>query len=97
MEKRNNDELLRRIKEAKKRYNLSHAKIAAAAGLAASTVTNQLCGHYKLDIDVVSAVLELCPDLSSEWLLRGKGNMTDKADLELLIARVDALEKRVGV
>lgn len=98
MERRNNEELLQRIKEARQLYHLSYAKIAAAAGMAVSTVTNQIRGKYKLDIDVVCAILELCPTMPAEWLMRGKGSMIQgNAELESIIARIAALENKVGI
>ena len=70
-----NTQLLDRLTQAKRLYKLSAAKIAATAGMAVSTAQNQLFGRYKLDIDIVNAVLSLCPDLSAEWLMRGEGQM----------------------
>jgi len=89
-------QLLERCLKAKKQNKLSVAQIATQAGMAKSTVQNQLKGRYKIDVDVVGAILLLCPDLSAEWLLRGEGVQTQtQAALLDLARRIDALESRV--
>ena len=91
----NNTQLLERVLQAKRLYKLSAAKIAHQAGMAVSTAQNQLFGRYKLDIDILSAVLALCPDLSAEWLMRGAGTIRKKTiELSDIIKRIEALEQK---
>ena len=86
-------QLLRRCLAAKQLYGLSVTKIAEQAGMAKSTVHNQLNGRYKLDVDVVGAIAELCQGLSAEWLLRGTGTSTiTTTDLADIVRRIEALE-----
>lgn len=40
-----------------------------------TTVNNQLIGKRSVSIDLILNILLAFPEISSEWLLRGKGNM----------------------
>lgn len=91
-------ELLARVKQAKQINRLTIMQIAKEAGMHQPTVTNQLNGHFNLDIRVVLAVAKLCPNISAEFLLRGNGDVlidrTDnvkQAQLEARIARLERL------
>ena len=92
-------ELLARVKQAKQINRLTIMQIAKEAGMHQPTVTNQLNGHFNLDIRVVLAVAKLCPNVSAEFLLRGHGEMyaatTSESghpnDLELRIARLEQI------
>lgn len=44
-------------------------------GVAQTTLSNQLHSSRGISIDVVLLTLNAFPDLSAEWLLRGKGEM----------------------
>lgn len=68
-------ELLERVRQAKRLNKLSVETIAKEAGMHRPTVQNQLYGRYNLDIRVVLALARLCPNISCNWLLRGEGAM----------------------
>ena len=87
--------LLSRLRQAKRYYGLSNARIAEAAGMTVATVTNQLQGKYKPDIDLVLGVLSLCPTLSAEWLMRGTGEMEGKSEVARLADAVARLAERL--
>lgn len=88
-------ELLQRIRQAKRYYGLTNGKIAETAGMTTATVTNQLQGKYKPDMDVVIAVLSLCPKMSAEWLMRGNGSMERSDELKRIADAIDELGKDV--
>lgn len=44
-------------------------------GIAQTTLSSQLCSTRGISINVISLTLIAFPDVSAEWLLRGKGNM----------------------
>lgn len=67
--------LCERVLHIKKAYRLTFDAIAAEAGMSRSTVINQINGRFNLDIRVVLAVGALCPDVSADYLLRGRGDM----------------------
>ena len=46
-----------------------------AIGISQKTVNNQLNGLRSVSLDFVNAILDTYPDISAEWLLRGKGEM----------------------
>ncbi len=92
-------ELLARVKQAKQINRLTIMQIAKEAGMHQPTVTNQLNGHFNLDVRVVLAVAKLCPNVSAEFLLRGNGDVlidrTDNVKQAQLEARVARLERLV--
>lgn len=68
------NEMLIRIKLILKDRKIAQEKLAAAAGMSVWTLTKQLNGVYKLNIDVLYALFRLCPNLSPDWLLFGRGD-----------------------
>jgi hypothetical protein len=44
-------------------------------GVSQSTLSSQLLSKTGIQINVITATLERFPDISAEWLLRGKGEM----------------------
>lgn len=71
--------LLERINQARRMNGVTVAQIAAQLGTYTATVNNQLTGKHALDIRVLLAVSQLCPNISSDWLLRGTGDMLKSA------------------
>ena len=67
--------MISRIKEIIAHYNLSNRAFAIKCGLKDNTFINQLNGLREVSLNTVSAILLSFEDISSEWLLRGKGNM----------------------
>ena len=75
--------VLQRIIDFSESKFLSKKKFAEAIGMEQTTVNNQLIGKRGLSIDLVLSVLDTFKDISAEWLLRGKGEMTKQpADQE---------------
>ena len=68
--------MLIRIKILLQERMITRKQLAAEAGVSIWTLTKQLNGIYKINIDVLFALFRLCPDLSADWLLFGKGEMT---------------------
>lgn len=67
--------LCERVLRTKKTHRLTFQQIAEVSGMSRSTIINQLNGYFNIDIRVVLAVAELCPDVSADYLLRGRGEM----------------------
>ena len=67
--------LCERVLRTKKAYRLTFQQIAEVSGMSRSTIINQLNGYFNIDIRVVLAVAQLCPDVSADYLLRGRGDM----------------------
>ena len=72
--------MLIRIKILLKERKISQEQLAKEAGISVWTLSKQLNGVYKLDIDVLYALFRLCPDLSPDWLLFGRGDITKNAN-----------------
>ena len=70
------NEMLIRIKILLKERKISQEQLSEAAGVSFWTLSKQLNGVYKLNIDVLYALFRLCPDLSPDWLLFGRGDIT---------------------
>ena len=92
--------LCERVLKTKKANRLTFQQIAEVSGMSRSTIINQLNGHFNIDIRVVLAVVELCPDVSADYLLRGRGEMCVAAtsasghhdtDLESRVARLEQI------
>lgn len=67
--------MVERIKTIIAHYDLSIRAFAIKCGLKDNTLTNQLNGVRELSLATVNAILSTFEDISSEWLLRGKGTM----------------------
>ena len=67
--------MISRIKEIITYSGLSDRAFALRCGLAQNTPNRQLNGVRELSLSTVNAILNTFTDISSEWLLRGKGQM----------------------
>ena len=67
--------MIERIKTIIAHYDLSIRAFDIKCGLKDNTLTNQLNGVRELSLATVNAILSTFEDISSEWLLRGKGTM----------------------
>lgn len=67
--------MISRIKEIITYSGLSYRAFALRCGLAQNTLNRQLNGVRELSLSTVNAILNTFTDISSEWLLRGKGQM----------------------
>ena len=67
--------MIERIKEIIAYSGLSDRAFAIECGLAQNTLNRQLNGVRELSLATVNAILSTFEDISSEWLLRGKGTM----------------------
>ena len=54
---------------------MSARAFALKCGLKGNTFTNQMNGVRELSLSTVNSILFSFEDISSEWLLRGKGDM----------------------
>lgn len=67
--------MIERIKEIIAYSGLSDRAFAIKCGLVQNTLNRQLNGVRELSLATVNAILSTFEDISSEWLLRGKGTM----------------------
>ena len=64
-----------RIKEIIAYSGLSDRAFAIKCGVAQNTLNRQLNGVRELSLVTVNAILNTFEDISTEWLLRGQGEM----------------------
>ena len=67
--------MINRIKEIIAYSGLSDRAFAIKCGVAQNTLNRQLNGVRELSLVTVNAILNTFEDISTEWLLRGKGEM----------------------
>lgn len=67
--------MIQRIKEIIDFYRLSGQKFAVKIGISPNTLNNYLQGKNKISLALIEAILTAFPDVSAEWLMRGKGQM----------------------
>lgn len=67
--------MIQRIKEIIDFYRLSGQKFAVKIGISPNTLNNYLQGKNKISLALIEAILKAFPEVSAEWLMRGKGQM----------------------
>ena len=93
--------LKQRVEDVVKQYyNGSVNKFATALGIRQTTLNDQINGKSKISAAALLALLDVHPDISAEWLLRGDGPMyiTEKPAAEQLVEKPAkiTLELEVG-
>ena len=73
--------MLERIKLIIKTKNLSASRFADMIGVQRSSVSHVLSGRNKPSLEFTQKILKRFPDIRPEWLLFGKGSMSNSADL----------------
>ena len=79
--------------------------LSEKAKLSQPTIARQINGAINVSIELLYAVLHECPDISSEWILMGKGNkyITDnlppmtgnETEIQLLEAANETLREKI--
>lgn len=85
--------MISRIRAIISHYQMTDRAFAIKCGIKQNTFSNQLNGVRELSLVIVNAILITFEDISSEWLLRGKGEMllsTIKPD-----ANIERMERLV--
>jgi len=74
-----------------KTKNITASKFADEVGVQRSSVSHILSGRNNPSLDVIQKILKRFPDISSEWLLSGKGPMMVKDKVpDLFDSLIDA-------
>ena len=69
------DAILERLKSVIAEKSNSASDFSKMIGIAQTTLSNQMKSPRGISIDVIMLTLEHFPDISAEWLFRGKGEM----------------------
>lgn len=87
--------MIDRVKEVLRAKSRSVREFAELIGVKQVTLNQQLAGDRKLSLDIVQSILNSFEDISSEWLLRGEGDMI-KPQHEQIVEPQPALISTVG-
>lgn len=87
--------MIDRVKEILRAKSRSVREFAELIGVKQVTLNQQLAGDRKLSLDIVQSILNSFEDISSEWLLRGEGDMI-KPQHEQIVEPQPALISTVG-
>lgn len=94
-----------RIKEIIAYSGLSDRAFALKCGIAQNTLNRQLNGVRELSLTTVNSILNTFEDVSSEWLLRGSGEMLISANnqdndnterISMLVDTIATLQKTIN-
>lgn len=83
-------EITKRINEIRDHYRLSGNAFADKLGKVKSTVANYITGKQTPPTDFMVALLDTFPEVSAEWLFRGKGDMFNQVNPD-----IEQLEKEI--
>jgi transcriptional regulator with XRE-family HTH domain len=70
-----------RIQLILKTKNISASKFADEIGVQRSSISHILSGRNNPSLDFIQKILKRFPDISSDWILTGKGSMYVEPDL----------------
>lgn len=68
--------MVNRIKQIIQVKNFTYSHFADHIGIPRSTISHILSGRNKPSLDVVQKILDTFPDISTEWLIMGKGSIS---------------------
>lgn len=69
------DAVRNRINDVLREKGLTENSVAAGVSAVQSRLNSQLSHGGKITLDTILRILDACPDVSAEWLLRGTGEM----------------------
>lgn len=69
------DVVLQRIKELLRMKGTSMLQVSSACGIKQNTFSRQISGESTLSVSTLLSIIGYFPDISTEWLLRGEGEM----------------------
>lgn len=89
-------DITERLKKIIGHSGLSDRGFAIQCGLKQPTLDKQLKGLRAVSLDTICAVLVTYPEISSDWLIRGKGDMLNtlpdrSAEMERIDKLVDSI------
>lgn len=67
-----------RINSLLKEKGITQNAVAAGDASAQKRLNSQLSHGATISLDTILRILDACPDVSAEWLLRGEGDMIKK-------------------
>ena len=80
--------MLDRISLILKHKNLTSAKFADEIGVQRSSISHVLSGRNKPSLEFIQKILKTYPEISTDWILFGKGKMMSDQENEKEVKRV---------
>lgn len=80
-----NSDIKQRVKQLLEDKCTNVNALSKSIGISQTTLNEQINGSGKVSLLVVSALLDLYPEVSAEWLLRGDGEMIKGSDTACVI------------
>ncbi len=90
----NEETIYDRLKKLITHSGLSQNKFAKKTGIDSGLMSNMLNGS-RFGIDKLIQILNSFPEISSEWLLRGDGEILINTDAENYTAKINNLERQI--
>lgn len=69
------DSVRNRINDVLREKGLTENSVAAGVSAVQSRLNSQLSHGGKITLDTILRILDACPDVSADWLLRGSGGI----------------------
>ena len=69
------EDVRKRLQQVMVEYDYNPTKLAGIYKVNQKTLNNHINGNVEVSVSTILLVLDAFPDLSADWLLRGKGDM----------------------
>lgn len=69
------EDVRKRLQQVMVEYDCNPTKLAGIYKVNQKTLNNHINGNVEVSVSTILLVLDAFPDLSADWLLRGKGDM----------------------
>lgn len=69
------EEVRKRLQQVMVEYDSNPTQLAGIYKVNQKTLNNHINGNVEVSISTILLILDAFPDLSADWLLRGKGDM----------------------
>lgn len=70
------NDVIQKIRQLLRSRKISVTALSKAIGIPQSTLNRQITVESTMTLSTLNAILHYFPDISAEWLLRGKGEMS---------------------
>lgn len=88
--------MINRIKQLIDYKSMSKSEFANTIGMSQTTFNNQMIGKRSLSLDTIVNILNTFSEISSEWLIRGKGDMIlSSAPINVYELLLDERDKKI--
>ena len=65
--------------------NITYKELSGMILMSETSLCRKLTGSRSLDLHTLISIVACLPDVSSEWLLRGKGNSSSSISFDVLV------------